>query len=202
MREHSFLQRCDSRRKRRAFDVDEVADGYRLAFVNQVYIEFFEVRRAVLDATTLTIDLHFMQAISDIVSPAKACRARRQHFNEAKTDFLHRSQYRIQKLPHVQYGPACDENCTGRLRQIGQIEWMLHGTQWRSRSLCADRRRWPDLTAGHAVIEIIDADNVQIDVASGSMNKMIAADRRQVTVAAYYGHIQFRFVNRDTQRKR
>jgi len=70
------------------------------------------------------------------------------------------------------------------------------------RTLRTDWRGRPDLAAGHAISEIIDADNVQVDVAAGRVDKVIAADCRQVAVAADHRHFQFRLVHGNAERER
>jgi hypothetical protein len=58
------------------------------------------------------------------------------------------------------------------------------------------------LPTRHAIVEIVDADNVQVDVAPGSMNEMIATNCGEITIAADNRYFEFWIVNGDAQRKR
>ncbi len=47
-----------------------------------------------------------------------------------------------------------------------------------------------DLPSGHPIIEIIDANDLEIDISPGRMNEMIPADGKKITITAEYGYRQ------------
>ena len=70
-----------------------------------------------------------------------------------------------------------------RRRGSGRLK-AARSCRGRRRGAGTDRRGGAGLAAGHAVVEVVDADDVEVDVAAGGVDEVVAADGEQVAVAA------------------
>jgi len=59
-----------------------------------------------------------------------------------------------------------------------------------------------DLTARHAIVEIVDANDGDVQITPGSVDKMIAADPGNIAITGKHDHFQFRIRQLKTGGKR
>src|SRR3990172_9632598 len=88
------------------------------------------------------------------------------------------------ELPKVEGGPARDVDSSQTGREVRQVEGRLSVP---GRCRCgagAGRSGRPELATSHPVVEVVYAYNVDVHVAAGSMQEVVAANGEQIAVAA------------------
>ena len=111
------------------------------------------------------------------------CRTGRNDFNKAESGMHHGFAQGPLQSPGMQYGPAGYKRCAAGSRQIRQVKGMLKISVLRrncpgTMGCCGSR-----LAARHAVVKIINANNGNVQIASGGMDKMIAPDPGDIAIA-------------------
>ena len=79
-------------------------------------------------------------------------------------------------------GPARDVYCAAGRCQLAEVKGLLGAACRAGGGLCTERGAGGLLAAGHAVIQVVNADYGHVDIAAGRMNEVIAADGDQVAV--------------------
>ena len=147
-------------------------------------------RRPVPGFALLFVVLHGIEAIAQLVAALIKRGAGRDHFNKREAFLLERFADGARQLPNVEGGPARDVDGAGRLDQVRQIERRLERPVRIRRSGRVVRSGGRSLAAGHGVNQIVDADDLQIDVAARGVDQMIAADRRKIAIAGIDNDVQ------------
>ncbi len=78
--------------------------------------------------------------------------------------------------------PAGDKAGSRGRQQVGQIERQLGVTIRAGGAARPARRGGPELTARHTVIEIVDAYDLDVHVAAGGVDEVVATDGRQIAI--------------------
>src|SRR5215471_933552 len=98
--------------------------------------------------------------------------------NEREAFLLEGFADRARELAYVEGRPSSDVDGASRFNQVRQVECRLECAV----GICGRRRMAGScgrgLAAGHRVNQIVDADDLQVDVAPRGVNQVIAADRR------------------------
>src|SRR6266576_3116194 len=102
----------------------------------------------------------------------------------------------------MERSPARNIDSPSRLDQMRQIESRLEGTVGICGSSSMPRGGWRSLAASHRVNQVVHADDLQINIAPRSVDQVITANRREITVARIDHNIQFRIRQLQASRKR
>ena len=145
---------------------------------------------AILDDGAVSVNLKGLERLFAVAATV-AGRAGRQHFDKGKPSPEQGFFEGLGEVPRVQNGPPghIGRSCSiGQEREVERRFRVAHGS---GGGICHTGRGGRCLAAGHAVIEIVDANHCQIDVAACGMDKVVAADGEEVAVTAEDHHIQF-----------
>src|SRR3990170_3792681 len=140
----------------------------------------------------LLVVLHLVQTAADPVRPAVPDGAGRHDLDEREA-FLHgRLGDGIPDAPRVQRRPPRDVRGAARGGEPREVERVLEVPVRRRCRLRLCGRRRTHLPARHPVVEVVDANHMDVHVPPRGVDEVVPADREQVPVPAEHGHVQVR----------
>ena len=102
----------------------------------------------------------------------------------------------------MKHGPASHKRCPPGSGQIRQVKGILIISVLRGYGPGFVRGCGAHLAAGHAVVEVVYANDGDVQISPGGMNKMIAPDSGNVAVTGNDHHLQIRIGNLEACCKR
>src|SRR4030066_292219 len=164
----------------RPLDVDELADDY---LVVEADVGFFGPG-VVADLAVFAVPAQPVEAVPHFLLALKNRRAGGHDLDERKAGFLHGLDHGVRLVVDVEGRPAGDVDRADGFGQEGQVEGRFKVAEGGSRKGGPFGGWRGHLPAGHGVVEVIDADDRDVDVPPGGVDEVVAADGDDVAVAA------------------